>query len=136
MNNSIRFNSGGETAAQAIAAALTRCGYRVVRTFDLRSALAANADRNASQWECDCLYQGTDRCTCQFVVLLVYGEASEPVVVTLHSYDSQSHLQIVHDAVTRPDPRLAGQVMAALMKTTLTQPVTTVPSVQEVTQAE
>lgn len=123
MNDSTLYNSDGETAAQTLTAALTRQGFHVVRTFDLRSALAARPDRDASRWPCNCPYHGTDRCTCQFVVLLVYGDAAEPVVVTVHSRDTQAHLQIVHDALTRPDPHLARQVMAVLIKAALAQPV-------------
>ncbi len=135
MNDSILFNSDGETAAQTLTAALTRHGFRVVRTFDLRSALAAHSDRETSQWNCDCPYHGTDRCTCQFVVLLVYGDATDPVVVTVHSRDTQTHVQIVHDALTRPDPRLARQVMAVLIKAALVQQVTATPTAVGVAQA-
>ena len=115
------FDSDGETAAQAVTAALTQRGLRVVRTFDLRSALAAHADHAASSWDCDCPYHGTDRCTCQFIVLLVYGDAGGPVVVNAHSHDAQTRVRIAHpasgilgSATTRPDPRLAEQVIAAL----------------------
>jgi hypothetical protein len=46
-------------------------------------------------------------------VLLVYSDAAGPVVVTAHSYDAQTRLRIVQDALTQPDPHLARQVMAA-----------------------
>lgn len=127
MNDSILFNSDGEATAQAVTAALTRRGYRVIRTFDLRSVLAAPADRDASQWNCDCPYHGTDRCTCQFVVLLVYGDTAEPAVITTHSRDTQARLRIVYDALTRPDPGLAGQIMTVLRETAQAQPVTASP---------
>jgi hypothetical protein len=123
------FDSDGETAAQAVTAALTRQGLRVVRTFDLRSALAGHTGDGAASWGCDCPYHGTDRCTCQFVVLLVYGDAGEPVVVDAHSHDAQTQVRIAHPAsgilgsVTRPDPRLAEQVLAALAEATLAIPL-------------
>lgn len=135
MNDSILFNSDGETAAQTVTAALTQRGFRVVRTFDLRSALVAHPDRDASRWPCNCPYHGTDYCTCQFVVLLVYGDTAEPLVVTAHSRDTQTHLQIVHDALTRPDPHLARQVMAVLVKAALAQPVTAIPIAEVVAHA-
>lgn len=113
MSDSVLFDSCGETAAQAATAALTRHGFRVVRSFDLRSAVTAHAD-------CNCPYHGTAHCTCQFVVLLVYSEAGDPVVVTAHSRDTQARVQIVRDATTRPDPRLAEQVIAALVEAALT----------------
>ncbi len=120
MNDSVLFDSCGETAAQAATAALTRHGFRVVRSFDLRSAMSTHAD-------CACPYHGTAQCNCQFVVLLVYreasprdGEAGDPVVVTAHIRDAQARVQIVRDATTRPDPRLVEKVMAALIEAVLT----------------
>lgn len=115
MDEGIVIKSDGETAAQALTAILARQGYRVVRSFDLRSALSGHAD-------CKCPYHGTERCTCQYVVLLVYGEAVEPVVVTAHSYDAQTSLRIVADALTHPDSNLAGQVAAAMQEAALTWP--------------
>ncbi len=126
MNDSILYDCNGETAAQAATEALTRRGFRVVRSFDLHSAMAAHAD-------CECPHHGTAQCTCQFVVLLVYGDPSTepalslskgsggaPVVVTAHSREAQAQVQIVHDANARPDLRLVEQVMAALFEAALT----------------
>ena len=113
MNNSLLFDCNGETAAQAATDFLTQRSFRVVRSFDLRSALAAHAD-------CECPHHGTAQCTCQFVVLLAYGESGAPVVVTAHSRDAQAQVQIVRDADARPDPRLVEQVMAALFEAALT----------------
>lgn len=126
MNDSILFNADSETAAQAVTALLTRQGYRVLRSFDLRSALAVHGD-------CACPYHGTTHCTCQFVVLLVYSAAAGPVVITAHSYDAQTRLRLVQDALTQPDPQLARQVMAALKETALVYPDST-PSLTEVCQ--
>jgi hypothetical protein len=117
MNDSVLFNADSETTAQAVTAILTRQGYRVFRSFDLRSALVGHA-------ECECPYHGTAHCTCQFVMLLVYSAATGPVVVTAHSHDAQARLRVVQDALTQPDPHLAGQVMAALREARLTLPVT------------
>ena len=111
MNDSIVFACEGETAAKAVTAALTRRNFFVVRSFDLRSALAA---REAAPWECECPHHGTTQCACQFVVLLVYGLAAEPVTLTAHSRDDRTQVRLVRDATTQPDPRLAAEVMAAL----------------------
>ena len=126
MSESILYDCNGETAAQAATEALTRRGFRVVRSFDLRSAMTAHAD-------CECPHHGTAQCTCQFVVLLVYGESGAPAVITAHSRDAQAQVQIVRptgmlrdlkavrdDANSRPDPRLVEQVMAALFEAALT----------------
>jgi hypothetical protein len=52
-------------------------------------------------------------------VLLIYGEAVAPLVLTLHSHDDRTSAQIVRDAANAPDPHLAEQVMAALMEAAL-----------------
>jgi hypothetical protein len=124
---------------------LTRRGFRVVRSFDLRSALAPLT----AHVDCECPHHGTAKCTCQFVVLLVYGDPSAepalslskgsggaPVVITTHSQDAQAQVQIVRptgtgeavrdlkavrdDANSRPDARLVEQVMAAMFEAALT----------------
>jgi hypothetical protein len=130
MNENILYDCNGETAAQAATETLTRRGFRVVRSFDLRSAMTTHAD-------CECPHHGTAQCTCQFVVLLAYGDPSAgsggaPVVVTAHSRDAQAQVQLVRptgmlrdlkavrdDANSRPDPRLVEQVMAALFEAAL-----------------
>ena len=147
MNESILFDCNGETAAQAATEALARRGFRVVRSFDLRSALAPLA----AHADCECPHHGTAQCTCQFVVLLVYGDPSAepalslskgsggaPVVITAHSRDAQAQVQIVRptgmlrdDANSRPDARLVEQVMAALFEAALTAPAA-LPSPAEV----
>ncbi len=123
------FNLGGEAAAQMVIAALTRHGLRVERTFDLRSALAGHNGHDASSWDCTCPYHGTDRCTCQFIVLLVYGETGAPVVVNAHSHDAETRVRIAHpahgilgSATTRPNPRLTERAVAALAEAALASP--------------
>ena len=124
MNEGIVFNSGSDHAVKAVTAALTRRGFYVSRSFDLRSALT-------SQGGCECPHHGTAQCNCQFIVLLVYGEAAEPVALTTHSCDNRTEAQIVHDAMTIPDPRLADEVMAALVEATIALQAASIPT-QEV----
>lgn len=113
MNEGILFNFDSETATQSALTSLARHSLYVIRSFDLRSALQPHGG-------CECPHHGTAQCDCQFVVLLVYGEATEPVVVTLHSRDNQAQARIVHDATTIPDPRLTEEVMAALVEAAIT----------------
>ncbi|GEM_PF-1189130 len=126
MDASILFDFDGETVTRAATAALMRRGLHVVRSFDLRSALTPHVN-------CECPHHGTAQCTCQFVVLLVYGGpstlplvarqvAAAPLVLTLHSHDDRTSAQIVRDAANVPDPHLAEQVMAALTEAALTAP--------------
>lgn len=124
MNNKIMFISSGDTAAQAVTAALHRRGFRVVRTFDLQSAFVTYPGYEAIQEADDCPYHGTNPCSCQFIMLLVYGNAPEPVVITLSGTEAQAQLQIVQDMTKRTDPRLVGQVMTVLMETRSAQTIT------------
>lgn len=112
MNNTILLNTDSETAAQRVTAILTRQGHRVLRSFDLRSALTARPDS-----VCPC--HGTSPCNCQFVVLLVYGHKARPVVVIAHGHNHETSLQLVSDPQDRPDPELAGEVMAAIVEAAL-----------------
>lgn len=117
MNDRILFNTDAETAAQTVTALLTGQGYRVLRTFDLRSALGARPDRV-------CLCHGTVPCTCQFVMLLVYADRGEPVAVIAHGHDAETILRIVNDPVTKSNPDLALQVIAAMIEAALSRGVT------------
>ena len=123
MSESLVFNFGSETAIKAVMTTLARHGLYVIRSFDLQSALGAHGG-------CECPHHGTAQCNCQFVVLLVYGEASlwdgeaaEPVVITTHSRDNRTEARIVHDAATIPDPRLAEEVMVALVEAAIMLPM-------------
>ena len=123
MNSSILFNADGETAVQIVTTTLTRQGYQVIRSFDLRSALAAQPD-----YVCPC--HRTTPCTCQFVVLLVYADAIGPAVIIVHGHDTEASLRLVDDPMIRPDPDLAAQVMVALVEAALSRPIATPPFTQ------
>ena len=130
MNESLVFNFDSETAIKAVMTTLARHGLYVIRSFDLQSALGAHGG-------CECPHHGTAQCNCQFVVLLVYreasprdGEAVEPVVITTHSRDNRTEARIVHDATTIPDPRLAEEVMAALVEAAIMLPMASSTTVE------
>jgi hypothetical protein len=121
MNESLLFNFDSDTVSQAVITALARQGLSVLRSFDLRSALGAHGG-------CECPHHGTAQCNCQFVVLLVYGEAADPVVVTTHARDNRTEARIVHDATIFPNPRLADQVMTALVEAAITMQAAIAPA--------
>jgi hypothetical protein len=108
------FDRESATVVTAATAALTRRGLYVVRSFDLRSALATHS-------ECECLQHGTAHCTCQFTVLLVYGDAPQPATLTLHGCAGQTH--IAQDTTTCPDPHLAERILMALLEIGRPSPV-------------
>jgi hypothetical protein len=112
LNESLLLDCDGELAAQVVTEVMTRHGLQVIRSFDLRTTRAV-------QTGCVCPYHGTVDCTCQYVVLLVYGETGVPATVLIHGRDAQAHLRIVRDASQRPGARLVEQIMEALLETIL-----------------
>ena len=108
MNSPIVFRCAAEAAEGAIATVLERRGLRVVRSFDLQTARGAVAG-------CTCPYHGGERCTCEYFVLLVYGAAAEPVVITIHGQDARLYAQRVEGPGTTHEPAFAGQVEAGLL---------------------
>jgi hypothetical protein len=115
MNDWILLDCDGELAARAATEVMTRHGLQVVRSFDLRTTRSADG----AQAGCLCPYHGTAECTCQYVVLLVYGDAGAPATVMIHGRDAQAHLKIVRDASQQPEARLSEQIMAALLEAIL-----------------
>jgi hypothetical protein len=95
---------------------LSRAGLRGMQTFDLHTARHALED-------CPCPHHGTSACDCQMVVLLVYGNASEPVTLILHGHDGQTWVSIADNPNQRADERLTTAVKQALeIKTTVSTP--------------
>jgi hypothetical protein len=66
MNPRIEFWCSGEEAAQVATDLLSARGFQVFRSFDLQAARAAASP-------CSCPHHGTARCSCAYLVLLVYG---------------------------------------------------------------
>ena len=95
-----------EATAQAVQI-LSSAGLQVVRSFDLRSARSDHA-------ECTCPHHGTAQCTCQFVVLLVYGQSGRPVTLVAHGQDGQTWLSLVDIPQQPADMKLATKIAQAL----------------------
>ncbi len=112
MTDTIVLDCDGEVAAQAATAVLTRRGLQVMRSFDLRTAPGA-------QGQCLCPDHGPADCTCQYVVLLVYGASGAPAVLAIHGRDARARLQIVQDAYNHPSESLVEQILAALLEAVL-----------------
>ena len=96
-----------EEATTQAAQLLSSAGLRVVRSFDLRSARMAHA-------ECTCPHHGTAQCTCQFVVLLVYGQGGAPMSLVMHGHDGQTWLSLVDTPQQPADMKLAAKIAQAL----------------------
>lgn len=83
---------------------LTSSGLTVVESFDLQVARANHSG-------CACPHHGTDQCTCQLAILLVYGEDAMPVSLMAHGTDERTELSIIETP---------GQMIKPAMKTKIT----------------
>lgn len=93
----------------ALTEALTLRGYRIERSFDLRSALHSHS-------ECTCPHHGTEQCTCEYIVLFVYDEinAVPPVVIIAHGRNGITWLQI---RTSQSESMLSSEFVVALDET-------------------
>ena len=93
-----------EQTVSALTATLERHGYRIERSFDLRSALHDG---------CPCPHHGTIHCACQYVVLLIYETATfaPPALATAHECDGITRLHVEAGPL---GGRLSPKLMAAL----------------------
>lgn len=86
---------------------LLQAGLRSIQTFDLHAARVGLHD-------CPCPNHGTKECDCQMVVLLVYGNTSEPVTLILHGNDGQTGISIADNPQQRADAKLITEIQQAL----------------------
>jgi hypothetical protein len=66
-----------DEALHQVQACFRESGLRVMQTFDLHTTRHARQD-------CSCPNHTTETCDCQMVVLLVFGETTEPIPLILH----------------------------------------------------
>lgn len=85
----------------------SKAGLRVLPTFDLHDARLGIAD-------CSCPHHGTSECDCQMVVLLVYGQQSQPATLILHGNDGQSWLSLVNTPAQQVEVSMRAAIEQAL----------------------
>lgn len=96
-----------DMALQAAKKKLSQSGLRALQTFDLHTA-------RHTQPDCPCPHHGTADCDCQMVVLMVYGETSEPATLILHGNDGQTRFSIADDPSQPADRKLIDFIKEAL----------------------
>lgn len=79
---------------------------QTARSFDLNVARSLHSD-------CSCPNHGMEKCDCQMVVLLVYGNFSQPVTLVAHGYDGQTQFRLVNSPQQHPDPILELRIRQA-----------------------
>ena len=87
---------------------LTYAGLRVVPTFDLQIARLAHP-------ECECPNHGTEQCSCQMVILLVYGKQEDPVTLVIHGHDDKTWISMATPMETRTRQGLESSVRHMLV---------------------
>lgn len=103
----LTLNCSCHVALRQVKHDLTQAGLRVLQTFDLQSA-------RHTLHECPCPHHGTDACDCQMVILLVYGESSEPATVLLHGNGGQTWLSLANEPRLIADSKLLTRIKQAL----------------------
>jgi hypothetical protein len=87
---------------------LAQAGLRVVPTFDLQIARLAHPD-------CACPHHGTDACSCQLVILLVYGKQESPATLVIHGQDGKSWISFATPLETHSRQSLESSVRHTLI---------------------
>jgi hypothetical protein len=100
----------GEEASRWAIKILSKSGLRAVRTFDLKEARMAHSD-------CPCPQHGTDACSCQMAVVLVYEAEKTPVSILVHSFQETSWFYLV-DTPGQP----LNQKLKTMIKESLSAP--------------
>jgi len=82
-------NQPSEIVIPRMTSMLMEQGLQVERSFDLRTAREAHVG-------CTCPHHGTERCDCQIVVLLVYGEDDNPATLVAHGRDGRTRFALAN----------------------------------------
>jgi len=86
---------------------LLQVGLRPIQTFDLHTARLTLQD-------CSCPHHGTNQCDCQMIVLLVYGNATDPATLILHGNDGLTWISLAENPNQRTDEKMISAIKEAL----------------------
>jgi len=87
----LEINTQCSTFVTSLKAALISAGLSVVQSFDLRSVRLMHKG-------CTCPHHGTDQCTCELVVLLVYRSVGGPITLILDGRDGKTFVFVTENA--------------------------------------
>lgn len=93
--------------AECLKTQLPQNGLKVLQTFDLQDVLLGSE-------YCPCPNHGTEKCNCAMVVLLVYGNETEPVTVVLHGSDGETVVSLADVAKQKTNERSVLAIKHAL----------------------
>jgi hypothetical protein len=83
---------------------LSMGGMQVFRSFDLQIARKAHS-------KCPCPYHGTEKCSCQVVILLVYDQGEEPFTLVAHGRDGKTSFSLAKQISYSKNDRLAEEIL-------------------------
>lgn len=86
---------------------LSQAGLSTVQTFNLNTA-------RLGLHSCSCPNHGTEECDCQMIVLLVYGEVTEPATLILHGNNGKTWISVADTALHHVDAKLMTSIRQAL----------------------
>lgn len=104
----VKMTASFEDAVALVMTTLQNHGFRVIRSFDLASAL--DPDDSA----CCCPHHGTEQCTCRYTVLLAYGPLNDsrrpditPRSITIHACDAEAYVGLSRQNTRSGSSRVA-----------------------------
>lgn len=87
---------------------LVDSGLSVVQSFDLRSTRALHDG-------CTCPHHGTNQCTCELVVLLIYEPKGHPVTLTLDGRDKKTFVFVTDETGGSPRQKMVDLIVSAVL---------------------
>jgi hypothetical protein len=85
------FDKPCDEAVVDVTRQLEEARFQVIRTFDLQAAQESSSDQMCS----DCSFKGEINCSCQMVVLLVYGVEQGPVSLVARGRKERTWFDLV-----------------------------------------
>jgi hypothetical protein len=101
-------NKACDEAVAEVMQQLVSANLQVLRTFDLQMSRSAFT-------ECTCPNHGTEKCDCEFVVLLVYRDSLPPTSLIAHGHDGKTWFSLVDSPEQRAAPRSITAIRQALV---------------------
>jgi hypothetical protein len=100
-----------DIAIEQVTQQIRSLGFQVTLTFDLQEARHAHAN-------CTCPYHGTEQCSCQLVVILIYGNGPRPATLIAHGHEGKTWFSFVDTPQQH-----TSQQMETLLLRSLTLPI-------------
>ncbi len=107
MDYTVHVDRPSEQVIPELINSLERRGLRVIVTFDLQLA-------RAHQVDCRCAYHDTERCTCQYTVLMIYTQkqgTGPHRTITAHGRDGQVWVSLLKRPALLTDARPDHEVL-------------------------